>query len=73
MLKVEIGSEYMQTIVSPPAELSEFSCCVLFTVLEGGEASRWRMLQSNTYCRVMQTEVMYSGGFVLLFYSSVGG
>ena len=40
MLKVGIGSEYMQTVVSPPAELSELSFCVLFTASEGGEASR---------------------------------
>ena len=48
MLKVGIGSEYMQTFVSPPAELSELSTCVFVTATESGEASRLRMLQSNT-------------------------
>ena len=48
MLKVGIGSEYMQNDVSPSAELSELSICVLVTAAESGEASCWRMLQSNT-------------------------
>ena len=39
MLKVWIGSEYMQTVVSPPAKLSKFSFCVLVTASENGEAS----------------------------------
>ena len=38
MLKVRIGSEYMQTVVSPSTELSELSYCVLVTAAEKGEA-----------------------------------
>ena len=38
MLKVGIGSEYMQAFVSPPTELSEFSFCVLDTASENVEA-----------------------------------
>ena len=39
MLKVRIGSEYMQTVVSPPAKLSKFYFCVLDTASENEEAS----------------------------------
>ena len=39
MLKVRIGSEYMQSVDSPHAKLSVFSLCVLDTASENGEAS----------------------------------